>query len=168
MSLQDLGALGEMIGGFAVVVSLIYVAYQVRQSSRQIELNSRHIQASMYHATNDDFYRWFSLVAQDKELASLWLRGLQSEALSPEEKLRFNSLASMLFLSYENNFEQLKLGTMQRKTFEIAREEIGRLLSRPAIKAWWDHQATISLTPEFREALESLVTAEESDDGDAA
>ena len=165
MSLQDLGALGETIGGFAVVLSLVYVAYQIRQSSRQIELNTKHIRASMYHATNDDFYRWYSLVAQEPEIAGLWLRGLRTEVLSSEEKLRFNSLVSMLFLAYENNFEQLRLGTVQRKTFEITRPDITRLLSRPMIQEWWERHGAILLTPEFRAAIESLVETGKLDGG---
>ena len=168
MTLQDLGALGEVVGGVAVVVSLIYVAYQIRQSSHQIELNSRHIQASMYHATNDNFFRWFSLLAQDQELASLWRRGLQGEALSAEEKVRHHSLAAMLFLSWESNFEQLRLGTIQRDTLEVSRPNIVRLLASPTIKEWWAHQATTTLTPEFRDAIATLVTTERSGGGNAA
>jgi hypothetical protein len=33
MTLQDLGNLGEFIGSIAVVITLIYVARQIRQSS---------------------------------------------------------------------------------------------------------------------------------------
>lgn len=167
MTLQDLGAVGETIGGFAVVVSLVYVAYQIRQSSRQIELNSRHIRASMYHATNDDFYRWFQLLAQDAELARLWLRGMQAEELSPPETVRFNAIVAMLFLSYENNYEQSKLGTVNRKTLEIASVDLGRLLSCPAIRAWWERQGKTSLTPEFRETIEALARGAGPDRGAA-
>jgi len=62
MTLQDLGALGELVGGLAVVLSLAYVAYQVRQNSRQIEQNSRHLEASMYLASGESFTRWWSLI----------------------------------------------------------------------------------------------------------
>jgi hypothetical protein len=37
MSLQELGALGEFIGGVAVLFTLIYLAYQVRQSNKLID-----------------------------------------------------------------------------------------------------------------------------------
>ena len=33
MTIQDLGALGDMIGGVAVVASLIYLAIQIRQNT---------------------------------------------------------------------------------------------------------------------------------------
>ena len=41
MTLQDLGNIGELVGGFAVVISLIYLAIQVRQNTQQMQENSR-------------------------------------------------------------------------------------------------------------------------------
>ncbi len=37
MSLQEWGALGELIGGVAVLFTLVYLAFQVRQSSKIID-----------------------------------------------------------------------------------------------------------------------------------
>jgi hypothetical protein len=156
MSLQDLGAIGEVVAAVAVVVSLIYVARQIHQSSRQLEQNSRHLEASMYHATNDAFYRWFSMLAQDETLASLWRRALAGEALAADETTRVNSLIAMLFLSYENNFQQLRLGAVKRDTLEIAKSDISALMSRPVVQAWWKRNAGRNLTAEFRAAIESL------------
>ncbi len=34
MDIMELGAIGELVGGFAVVTSLIYVDLQVRQSNQ--------------------------------------------------------------------------------------------------------------------------------------
>jgi hypothetical protein len=158
MRLQDLGAIGDLIGGVAVVVSLIYLAYQIRQNSKQIEQNSRHVEASMYHATNDAFNRWFALIAQDADLAALWHRTAAGEALKDEELMRVHALLSMLFLSYENNFQQIRLGSVTRETFEIARPAIAAVMSRPVVQAWWKRQGAQLLTPEFRLAIQALVS----------
>jgi hypothetical protein len=34
MTLQDWGALGELVGGVAIIVSLIYVGLQIRQGTQ--------------------------------------------------------------------------------------------------------------------------------------
>ena len=36
MSIQDLGSLGELVGAAAVVVSIIYLAVQIKQNSRLV------------------------------------------------------------------------------------------------------------------------------------
>ena len=47
MTIQDLGALGDMIGGVAVVASLIYLAIQIRQNTQQI---SRNVEVTRFSA----------------------------------------------------------------------------------------------------------------------
>lgn len=157
MNLQDLAAIGEIVGAIAVVVSLIYVAYQVRHSARQIEQNSRQLEASMYYASNDSFFRWFAMLAQDATLADLWSRALSGETLRHEEEIRVNSLILMLFTCYENNFQQVRVGAIVRNTLEISRHDLSRLMSRPVIQTWWKRHGPGALTPEFRQAVESLV-----------
>jgi len=43
MTIQDWGAIGELVGGVAVIVTLIYLALQVRQNTRQF---SRSVEAT--------------------------------------------------------------------------------------------------------------------------
>jgi len=48
MSLNDLGSLGEFIGALAVVVSLIYLAIQVRQNTRALFVSTGQAQADSH------------------------------------------------------------------------------------------------------------------------
>jgi len=154
MSWQELGALGEAVGGIGVILSLIYVAYQIRQSSHQIEQNSRHIEASAYASTNQVFTDWQSMLAENEDLARIWLRAHRGEEFEGEEQVRFNSLIQVLFSALENNFVQCSLGTVKRDTLTIMGDDIARLLSRPAGAKWWERQGPRSFSPEFRTAID--------------
>jgi hypothetical protein len=46
MSLSDLASLGSFVSGFAVLLSLIYLALQVRQTKRNQQIAIRHSRAS--------------------------------------------------------------------------------------------------------------------------
>jgi hypothetical protein len=166
MTLQDLGALGELVGGLAVVLSLAYVAYQVRQNSRQIEQNSRHLEASMYLASGESFTRWWSLIVQDEDVAELWNSGLAGKEMSSTDKVRFHSLAMILFTAFENNFHQEQLGSHHRGTLKISQSTLSRLLASPGGNAWWARVARQSFTSEFVRAVESLVSVEPPADSD--
>ena len=39
MTIQEWGAIGELIGAVAVVASLVYLAVQIRQNTRQLSLS---------------------------------------------------------------------------------------------------------------------------------
>ena len=47
MSLADLGNIGEFVGAIAVVASLVYLALQIRQNTRQLDHNSEVVSANV-------------------------------------------------------------------------------------------------------------------------
>ena len=51
--LEGLGNLGDFIGGIAVVITLIYLTSQVRQSTSAMLMASRQAISSAYRAQND-------------------------------------------------------------------------------------------------------------------
>ena len=64
MTIQDMGAVGEMIGGIAVIITLIYLTLQIRQNTRAVRLNTGH-------AVTEEFRGMFELVAGSSDLAEL-------------------------------------------------------------------------------------------------
>lgn len=50
MTLQELGAIGEWIGGIAVLITIVYLAIQVRALRQEMHLNSYRDQTESYNA----------------------------------------------------------------------------------------------------------------------
>jgi hypothetical protein len=50
MSLEDLGNIGELIAAIGVIVSLVYLAVQMRQNTAALQSGSRQQVASAYRA----------------------------------------------------------------------------------------------------------------------
>jgi len=167
MNWEAIGAIGDFVGGLAVVLTLIYVAFQVRQNSRYMDQNSRALEVSTYHAAGEGFNRWSALLVQDEAVARIWQRGVAGEELDAAGKLRFNALANMLFTTLENNFHQLQLGSHSRNTLELSKSHWERFLTSPGGSAWWKRQGRRTFTPEFIEAIESLIPVAESLDSEA-
>lgn len=166
MNWEAIGAIGEVVGSLAVMLTLVYIAFQVRQSSKQIDQNTRALEASTFYAAGEGFNKWWAIVIQDEAVASIWLRGTAGESLDPADKLRFNGMAATLFTSLENNFHQLQLGSISRNTLELAKLQLGRFLISPGGSAWWQRQGRGSYTPEFVEAIDALIAIADSEDSD--
>jgi len=47
LNIQDWGAVGEMVGGFAVVLTLTYLARQLRQSSKALQITNSDAASAM-------------------------------------------------------------------------------------------------------------------------
>ena len=156
-----MGAIGDLVGGIAVVLSLVYVGYQIRQISRQVELSSRNIEASMDHETGDAFSRWMSMVAADELLADLFLRGMAREDLSRNEALRFHFLLNSLLLACENNCHQFEIGPVKRDALADNIENLRRILGFPGGSHWWQRWAPETLTSGFRAAVDARLRGED-------
>ena len=89
---QILGNLGEFFGSIAVVVTLIYLVVQVRQSARLIE-HQGHLGAS------EQLTQFLALAAGSSELSDVFVRGCRSPSeLSEAEHFQFD-MAVALHLS---------------------------------------------------------------------
>jgi hypothetical protein len=87
MDLQEWAALGEILAAVAVVVTLVYVARQVRQGSSNI-----HNATSW--AITQALAQLNTRISSDREFSDLWLRGLRDpESLDGVEAERFRAYA---------------------------------------------------------------------------
>ena len=75
MNWEAIGALGEIAGALAVVASLVYLATQIRQSNKHLDLeSSKH--------TIEQVTRIGEFVLQDESLVELLIKPLSSNNLT--------------------------------------------------------------------------------------
>jgi len=84
MTLLEWGALGELIGGIAIIVSLIYVGLQIKQNTDTLKL-------STIHNTMEDFADLYLFPAENSEFADIFFRGLQDINTVPAKTRTINS-----------------------------------------------------------------------------
>ena len=91
MTLEDLGNIGEFVAAIAVVVSLVYIAFQIRQGSRQISQNTNSVLGSVELETTRLHSHWLLSVAQSPELGRIWRLGIDAQraTLSRESGSKF-------------------------------------------------------------------------------
>ncbi len=70
MNLSDLANLGQVIGAVAVVISLIYVALQIRQ-------NTNAVRAATAQSVHEHFASWYHFLASDESLSQVVIDGLK-------------------------------------------------------------------------------------------
>ena len=70
MNLNDLANLGQIIGALAVVISLFYVASQIRQ-------NTNAVRSATAQSVHEHFANWYHLIAADAELSRIAANGLR-------------------------------------------------------------------------------------------
>jgi hypothetical protein len=101
MNWDAIGAVAEAVSSVVVVITLIYVAIQVRAYNHQAFLASL---ASVYEQLNG-FPR---LIAESASLASIINRGRESyDSLNPDDMLRFDQTHALVVNGFENWLHQV-------------------------------------------------------------
>ena len=150
MDIMELGAIGELVGGVAVVASLVYVGLQVRQSTQTTR-------AASHHATIDSLREWSLSIVEDNDVADLWLKGnADSTLLDERDQLKYTMLMFALLRIFETNFYQNQVGTGERKLLHSEELNMQWLFSNPGVQRWWRDQP-FALDSDFAEYIESLL-----------
>ncbi len=82
MTLEDISLLSQIVGGFAVMASLVFVGLQIRD-------NSRAVRAATAQAVHDNYAGWYTaLLGNESALATSAKGFVDLGALTPAEKCR--------------------------------------------------------------------------------
>ena len=137
--LESLGNLGDFIGGIAVVATLIYLAVQVRQNTKQIAQSSDRIHAQTYRDDQSAHSSTAALVVQDPELAEIFRRGnVDPESLSEVEWIRFTFFYGTMLSNYQSTLYQLQQELLEPDLWENQMSNIKFLLRTPGGKKYWE------------------------------
>ncbi len=139
MSIQDLGAIGEFIAAIAVVISLVYLAVQIRQNTNQIDENTSAVRASAVHSGVQLIFDNRVAIFEGRETAEIFYRGLESpDGLDDVEKLRFRMMFANALDAVFNTFSQTKASGFSPETWEAQLETARRLICTAGGRWFWE------------------------------
>ena len=133
MTLDDLGNVGEFIGAMAVVISLLYLAVQIRQ-------NTRSLRASAHQMITVQIAELNRTIVEQPEVASILERGFaDGNSLTTEESRRFNAYNSARFRHYDNIYYQYRAGMLEESQWQgLSNLLCVHLTQQPGLRQWWE------------------------------
>jgi len=136
MTLGDLGNIGDFLGAIAVLVTLMYLAIQVRQNSSTSRAQTRQ-------ALADSQINLLNSRVTDPFLRAVSFKMYSGEELSEAESyaLRVHILAHIRL--FENYFTQYVLGTMDEEDWRAMREVIVGQFRLPAYRQAFSYRQNI-------------------------
>lgn len=131
MNIMELGAIGELVGGVAVIASLIFVGIQLRRSTNEEKLSS------IRTATRETggAVQWF----QDPERAEVWLQGMRDfESLAAVDKLRFSAILVHWFRVFEQIYYQSHSNSVEMESWHGFDRQLQDWAANPGFGHWWE------------------------------
>jgi hypothetical protein len=104
MSLLDLASIGSFVSGVSVLVSLVFLYFQLRKVNEQVTLNTKHTQALVWHQGAD---RAVGAVLQmaNTDLCAAYLMGNGDDATP--EAIRKRQFELQVFAWFEISFAEM-------------------------------------------------------------
>lgn len=157
MTLQDLGSIGEFVGAVAVVVSLIYLAVQIRQNTHQLEHNAEVLRANAELDSARLSTDWNAQLAGDAELTRIWGVGLNDPSrLDAMTGARMGMMLGSLFYRLEGLYRLHRRGFLPEESWLPWEQLMRNVLSTPFARAWWESGGH-PFSQSFRQRVDELV-----------
>jgi hypothetical protein len=131
MNWEAISAVGQIVGAAGVIISVIYLALQVRSNARQTRL------ASM-RSMSDAFNQWLQSLAENAEFGDLYYRGMRDfESIEGADLPRFSALMDHLFRIYEDMYYQKLEGHLDPRVWRGFEAPMRDIIAYPGAQAWW-------------------------------
>lgn len=149
MNWEAISSVAEIIGATGVIVSLIYLASQVKQ-------NTKASQASTRQALADGAQRLAVDIVECDDMARIMMDALNGNELKPHEIFRLEGRAYRDLRFWDNAYYQYTEGLLTEDEWDGFRENLKVLMQFPYYSEYWANFQIMFSAP-FRDELNSLI-----------
>lgn len=150
MTLVEFYYVGEIVAALAIVISIVFLAMEVRQNTIAVRL-------STLHDVKDTIREVNLIAAEQGDLAKILFEGFQDLTnLNGEQKVRFYTYVHNLFLGYENLYLQHLGGALDTRHWLGMAQHMVDVSKVPGMQAYWKDRSQW-FTEEFRSYWENEV-----------
>jgi hypothetical protein len=156
MPLSDLASIGSLVSGLAVLVSLIFLYFQLRQINAQVKQTEKNQRASLNQGfvtrTTDNLRHQMDGPAQ--EPMQRVFAGETNFTASELSKLRLALRLSIIGM--QDAYLQHREGLLDAANMDYAKLTLKLWLRQPVFRALWT-QSSVSLSPDIVAFVNGLI-----------
>lgn len=130
-TLQQLVDLSQIVGALGVIVSVLYLAAEVRQ-------NTRAVRAGTFQTLTELSVALRTFPAQDPASAQLWLKAVaHPDSLDPVEQIRWSAYVGAVYRQFENVHYQYRTGMLDEELWPGYDHMFRVYSARPGYGRWY-------------------------------
>jgi len=129
--LRDWASIAEIIGAFAIVVSLLYVAYELRENNRILQVSSRQV-------LSEQDLRFYEAAMDTSVIARALDKSERGEQLSDLERSQLRRRQGLNFRIFEHAFFLYRNGALDTREWERYRTIVnGNICGNEIAQQMW-------------------------------
>jgi hypothetical protein len=139
VTLNELGSLGEFISGLGVLITLVYLALQIRH-------NTRAVRSSMHQDMVESTLRIAESLSDNESVSRIVLKADEDyDNLTREEFLRFEAYAERVLGNFESVFYSYRNSMIEEDLWESWESSCLADISRGAMRRYWQEERPLHL-----------------------
>jgi len=144
------GALAELVGAAAVVVSLLYLARQMREGTTQAKVTNMHNVLSYFAEVTGP-------IARDPVVTDVYHRATSGglDRLDDGDRIRFIYLATLIVRGFEDAYVTKAHGALPDWYDAAAEPVLADLMAMPGFRDFWDLRRGM-FTDDFRVLVDGM------------
>ncbi len=150
MNWEMLAAIGQLAAVFVGIPSLIYLATQIREQTKERRQSAVNVLTA----------QWGDLTCalhDSAEFGAIFLRGVQSFAdLDPVSKLRFSAFFNRFLNHFEAMYFAHRDGLLTASSWDKIERTMSDLIAYPGVKQWWKERRHWH-TEEFGRVVDAII-----------
>src|SRR6266436_8328290 len=150
MNWEMLAAIGQLAAVFVGIPSLIYLALQIREQTKERRQS----------AVNALAVQWGDLTKSlhdNAEFGAIYLRGVQSfNDLDAVSKLRFSSFLNRFFKNFQAMFFSHRDGVLSASLWGEVERTMSDVIAYPGVQQWWEIRRHWH-TEEFARVIDAVI-----------
>ena len=153
-TLKKVALLTEIIGGIAIIISLIFVGIQFRE-------NTIATKSATANAANAITVAWYVQTGNSEQSSQLMWNYVKDpkSITSSGEKYQATMLMHGLFLSFQNSYYLAAEGTLDQNVHESLTAALKAAKNQPGFLEFWENRKSLFFV-EFRDYLTSILTSD--------
>jgi hypothetical protein len=154
MTLEDLGNIGEFIASIGVPLSLIYLAFQIRDNSRFVQENTSFLRSTNDTGSNDHVTVTRQILFDHPDLLEIQRKGNRGSELTPEDLPKYELLTRSAFEGHFTYFVQYTKGLTNDEVWAYWSKYFDSYCEKPGVIKWWSN-ARHDFDPAFQEYVDA-------------
>jgi len=132
MNWEMLAAIGQLAAVCVGIPSLIYLAVQIREQTKERRQSAVHALTVQWGDLTESLH-------DNAETAAIFLRGMQSFAdLDAVSKLRFSAFFNRLINIFEGMYFSHRQGILTGSSWGAVERTMSDLIAYPGVQQWWE------------------------------
>lgn len=136
MNWDAVGSIAELLGATGVIVSLLYLSYQIRTNTKTIKAESSNNTTVGWSEFNYELSKHPNSVEIDR----MWSPDSKWDDFSNEQQVRLGFVCRCVVQRFEAEFALYEAGIFKEELWEKHRVYCNSFVCLPTVSTWWESE----------------------------